>query len=124
MTPSQWPEPNPMTLHDESAAATVRGTGPTTERYYNALLGYLAALNHDRSVSHPDTVHRKPPATVVGDVMTEAVVAAHEGAAFKEIVAALARNKIRAACSCASWAPQTAATRAPTWASSSPAAAP
>lgn len=96
MTPSQPPEPRPTRLHDEAAAAAVRGTGPTTDRYYNALLSYLAALSHDRSGSHPDVVQRKPPATVVGDVMTEAVVAAHEGAVFKEIVAALARNKIRA----------------------------
>jgi CBS domain-containing protein len=89
-------KPNPRTLHDEAAAAAVRDTGPTTERYYNALLSYLDALSRDRSVIHPDAVQRRPPATVVGDVMTEAVVSAHEGAVFKEIVTALARNKIRA----------------------------
>ena len=96
MTRSPEPEPNPRTLHDEAAAAAVHDTGPTPDRYYNALLRYLQALTHDRSAARPDPAPRQPPATLVGDVMTEEVVAAHEGAVFKEIVAALARNKIRA----------------------------
>ena len=96
MTRSPEPEPNPRTLHDVAAAAAVHDTGPTPDRYYNALLRYLQALTHDRSAARPDPAPRQPPATLVGDVMTEEVVAAHEGAAFEEIVAALARNKIRA----------------------------
>jgi CBS domain-containing protein len=82
-------------LHDEAAATAVRDTGPTADRYHNALLSYLEAMGRAHSAAHPHTVQRRPPATVVGDVMTEAVVAAEEGAVFKEIVAALARNKIR-----------------------------
>jgi CBS domain-containing protein len=96
MTRSPGPEPNPRVLHDEAAAAAVRDTGPTPDRYYNALLHYLQAITHDRSAARPDPAPRMSPATLVGDVMTEAVVAAHQGAVFKEIVAALARNKIRA----------------------------
>ena len=103
MTRSPGPEPNPRTLHDEAAAAAVRDTGPTPDRYYNALLHYLQAMSHDRLAARPDPAPARPdpaprlrPATLVGDVMTEEVVTAHEGAVFKEIVAALARNKIRA----------------------------
>ena len=101
MTRSPGPEPNPRTLREEAAAAAVHDTGPAPDRYHNALLRYLQALTHDRSAARPkaarpDPVPRRRPATLVGDVMTEAVVAAHQGAVFKEIVAALARNKIRA----------------------------
>ena len=103
MTRSPGPEPNPRTLHDEAAAAAVRDTGPAPDRYYNALLRYLQAMSHDRLAARPDPAPAWPdpaprlrPATLVGDVMTEEVVTAHEGAVFKEIVAALARNKIRA----------------------------
>jgi CBS domain-containing protein len=103
MTRSPGPEPNPRTLHEEAAAAAVRDTGPAPDRYYNALLNYLQAMSHDRlaarpdpALAWPDPAPRPRPATLVGDVMTEAVVTAHEDAVFKEIVAALARNKIRA----------------------------
>src|SRR5512140_920249 len=103
MTRSPGPEPNPRTLHEEAAAAAVRDTGPAPDRYYNALLNYLQVMSHDRLAARPDPALAWPdpaprlwPATLVGDVMTEAVVTAHEGAVFKEIVAALARNKIRA----------------------------
>jgi CBS domain-containing protein len=74
----------------------VRDTGPTADRYNNALLRYLQALSRHHSADAPHTAWPRPPTTLVGDVMTEAVVAAHQGAVFKEIVAALARNKIRA----------------------------
>jgi CBS domain-containing protein len=65
------------------------------DRYHDALVRYLEAVASDRSGVIRETPRRKPPATVVGDVMTKAVVAAHEGAVFKEIVDALARNRIR-----------------------------
>jgi hypothetical protein len=93
MTRSPGPQPNPSTLHDEAAAAAVRETGPTADRYYNALVRYLEVIARDYSAARPDTARRMRPATVVGDVMTEAVVAAHEGAVFKEIVAALAATR-------------------------------
>ena len=96
MTRSPGPEPNPRTLHHEAAAAAVRDTRPSSDRYHNALLSYLNAIARDHPAAHhPETGPRRPPVTLVGDVMTEAVVVAHEGAPFKEIVAALARNKIR-----------------------------
>ena len=94
MTGSLGPQHNPRALQDEAATSAVRDAGPTADRYDNALLRYLQALTRDHSADTPHPA--RPPATLVGDVMTETVVAAHQDAVFKEIVAALARNKIRA----------------------------
>jgi predicted transcriptional regulator len=94
MTGSLGPQHNPRALQDQAAATAVRDAGPTADRYDNALLRYLQALTRDHSADTPHPA--RPPATLVGDVMTETVVAAHQDAVFKEIVAALARNKIRA----------------------------
>jgi CBS domain-containing protein len=58
-------------------------------RYLNAIAGEAGRTHHEPSP-------RRAPATLVGDVMTRAVVAAHEEAVFKEIVAALARNRVSA----------------------------
>lgn len=74
---------------------TESGHQLSPDRYHDALVRYLDAVASDRSAAKREMPRRKPPATLVGDVMTEAVVAAHEGAVFKEIVDALARNRIR-----------------------------
>jgi CBS domain-containing protein len=62
---------------------------------YRSTLRYLAATARDGSVRDiPDSVPTGPE--YVRDVMVTGVVAAHEEAVFKEIVAALARNRISA----------------------------
>lgn len=63
---------------------------------YEATLRYLSAVA-SREL-HRSGAEPPPPLgpEVVGDVMVSAVVAAHEGAVFKEIVDALIRNRISA----------------------------
>lgn len=95
MSPISPPEPSPAALHKEAAAATVPRTGPSSDRYHSALVRYLEAVVADR-LDARQPPRRRPPATVVGDVMTRAAVSAHEGTFFKEIVDSLARNRIRA----------------------------
>jgi CBS-domain-containing membrane protein len=88
------PEPSPAALHKEAAAAVPR-TGPTSDHYHSALVRYLEAVVADQLDARRPP-RRRPPATVVGDVMTRAAVPAHEGMLFKEIVDSLARMRIRA----------------------------
>jgi CBS domain-containing protein len=86
---------NPATAHCEAAASTTRHSGPTAERYHKALVRYLDAVSHP--AEKPEHRHSlNLPAALVADVMTHGVVAAHEDAVFKEIVAALARNRVSA----------------------------
>jgi CBS domain-containing protein len=67
---------------------------PARERY-RSTLRYLAAAAREESGRHgPGSAPTGPE--LVRDVMVAGVVAAHEEAAFKEIVAALARNHISA----------------------------
>ncbi len=67
---------------------------PARERY-RSTLRYLAAAAREESGRHgPGSAPTGPE--FVRDVMVAGVVAAHEEAAFKEIVAALARNHISA----------------------------
>ncbi|HZC53000.1 MAG TPA: CBS domain-containing protein [Mycobacterium sp.] len=88
-------EPNPATVHGEAVAAAVRHTGPAAERYHQALVRYLDTVSHP--AERPEHRHSlSVPAALVADVMTHGVVAAHEDAPFKEIVAALARNRVSA----------------------------
>jgi CBS domain-containing protein len=89
-------EPNPVTVQHEAASTSVKHLGPTADRYHSAMVRYLNAIAGDASRHHTGTPKRRAPATLVGDVMTRAVVAAHEEAVFKEIVAALARNRVSA----------------------------
>lgn len=95
MSRSSPVEPSPAALHDEAAASAVRHIGPTADQYHSALVRYLEAVAAERLDARRPPRHR-PPATVVGDVMTRAAVPAREGTVFKEIVASLARNRIRA----------------------------
>ncbi len=90
-------ESNPATVRHEAAASSVHHLGPTADRYHAAMVRYLNAIAGDAARSHPEVTRQRAPATLVGDVMTRAVVAAHEDAVFKEIVAALARNRVSAA---------------------------
>lgn len=89
------PEPNPAVVRDEAAAAAVRHVGPSADQYQGALVRYLEAIAADRLDARP-APRRGPPTTMVGDVMTRAAVPAHEQTVLKEIVASLARNRIRA----------------------------
>ncbi|HZC51005.1 MAG TPA: CBS domain-containing protein [Mycobacterium sp.] len=89
-------EPNPVIVHQEAAAASVRHLGPTGDRYHNAMVRYLNAIAGEAARPHSSAPKRRAPATLVGNVMTRAVIAAHEDAVFKEIVAALARNRVSA----------------------------
>lgn len=63
---------------------------------YSATLRYLGAVAHTESERHP----APPPVSLgpqfVRDVMVKGVVAAHEDAPFKEMVASLARDRISA----------------------------
>lgn len=77
-------------------------TGQTGDPRGKDVLRYLSALRSD--AESPETAEAGTPEApqalpehgpvLVRDVMTPGVVAAHEGALFKEIVAALARNRI------------------------------
>lgn len=95
MSPQTASEHEPHGSQAEAAAPATHHVGPSPDRYHAALVRYLEAVASDRSGGKRETPRRKPPATLVGDVMIEAVVVAHEGAVFKEIVDALARNRIR-----------------------------
>jgi CBS domain-containing protein len=88
-------EPNPVTMHREAETSTTRHLGPTADQLQRALESYLSAV---ATPMHPAPLPSRPssPASAVSDVMTRAVVAAHEGAPFKEIVGALARNRVSA----------------------------
>jgi CBS domain-containing protein len=79
------------TLHDRPSATWT----PRTDRgdaAYESTLRFLQRVTHE---------HDYPPAPPSGpefvrDVMTTSVVAAHEGAVFKELVTSLARNRVSA----------------------------
>jgi CBS domain-containing protein len=89
--------PNPVAVQHEAAATAVHHRGPTADRYETALVRYLNAIAGEAYRTHQaGAPRRRAPATLVGDVMTRAVVAAHEGAVFKEIVASMARNQVSA----------------------------
>lgn len=69
---------------------------PTEDRY-RATIRYLGAIAHEESRTR--AAHGGAPSSgpqFVRDVMVTGVVAAHEGAVFKEIVAAITRNHISA----------------------------
>lgn len=80
----------------EAAVSSVRHTGPTADRWHQAFEHYLTAVGHLAEPSSTDLAPPSLPARVVSDVMTRGVVTAHEGAVFKEIVSALARNRVAA----------------------------
>jgi len=80
--------------HRDAVASATRHTGPTAERWHQAFEHYLAAVAQHPSATNVTTM--SPPALIVADVMTAGVVTAHEDAAFKEILSALARNRIAA----------------------------
>jgi CBS domain-containing protein len=93
---SHLTKPNPVAVQHEAASTSVQHRGPTADRYETALVRYLNAVAGEAYRKHPTAPRRRAPATLVGDVMTRAVVAAHEGAVFKEIVSSMARNRISA----------------------------
>ena len=80
--------------HREAVSSTASHTGPTAERWHQAFEHYLAAVAQHPSATNVTTM--SPPALIVADVMTAGVVTAHEDAVFKEILAALARNRVAA----------------------------
>ena len=80
--------------HREAATTSTRHTGPTADRWQRAFEHYLAAVAQHPSATNVTTI--SPPALIVADVMTSGVVTAHEGAVFKEILSALARNRVAA----------------------------
>lgn len=90
--------------HVSSGGQAASGVGPspvqpaqtTTERYQEAMLRYLDAVAGQPTPPAPVKRSGRAPATTVRDVMTRAVVAAHLGAGYKAIIAALARNRIGA----------------------------
>jgi CBS domain-containing protein len=89
------PEHKPVDVSHNAATTSVRHAGPTADRYHSAMVRYLDAVAGKPgrgSTTHAYGV----PVTLVRDVMTHGVVAAHEAAPFKEIVAALARNRVSA----------------------------
>lgn len=76
--------------------ATDREMTPASSRgneAYESTLRFLQTVLHDRARSANSPA---PPsgARFVGDVMTTGVVAAHESAAFKEIIGFMARNHV------------------------------
>jgi CBS domain-containing protein len=89
-TPSATPSEG--RLRAEATRSMIEHTGPTAELYQSALERYLNAVSADEP-PHPKPANAFPPQTV-GDVMTAAVVCAHEDAAFKEVARALERNRI------------------------------
>lgn len=89
--------PDPVTMAHEAASSSVHHLGPTADRYHAAMVRYLNAIAGDAARPHPEVARRPAPATLVSDVMTRDVIAAHEDAPFKEIVATLARNRVSAA---------------------------
>lgn len=82
--------------HERSSAASAPQFGPTADRYHDAMVHYLSAISGGIGHDQPGAARRRAPATVVGDVMTRAVVAVHADLAFKEIIASLARNRVSA----------------------------
>src|SRR5262245_40033554 len=88
-------EPNPAALHDEAVASAVRHTSPAADEYHGAPVRYLQAIAAAQLDARPPP-RRRPPATVDGDVMKRAAVPAQEQTVLNEIVASLARNRIRA----------------------------
>lgn len=85
----------PVDVSHSGDATPARHLGPTPDRYHSAMVRYLDAIAGKPGHS-PTTPIYGVPVTLVRDVMTRAVVAAHEAAPFKEIVAALARNRVGA----------------------------
>lgn len=76
----------------EAAASAVQHRGPTAERYGSALERYVHAVAAPRRGDGRAAVGFPP--TTVGDVMSRPVVSAYEGALFKDIARALARNNV------------------------------
>jgi CBS domain-containing protein len=75
------------------------GTGIThdaTDERYRSMLQYLGAVARERSEERARSGHVSRGPKFVADVMATSVVAAHEDAVFKEIVQALARNRVSA----------------------------
>lgn len=87
-----------MTAQNPIPPATPRSgvfADPVDDRY-QAALRYLSACAHEQTTTHPHAAPRPHGPKFVRDVMVADVVTAYAGAAFKEIVAALARNRIGA----------------------------
>ena len=87
---------NDRATEKEAMTSTVGHRGPTAERYESALGRYVEAVAADQPPASGERATTRltfPPRTVA-DVMTRAVVSAYQGAAFKEIAAALERNGI------------------------------
>lgn len=91
-------QPNQASVQREAAASDVRHHGPTADRYHDAMVRYLDAVAGAGGQPHQPYPQEPPQAhkALIGEVMTRSVVAVHEGAVFKDIVAALARNRISA----------------------------
>lgn len=68
---------------------------PTEDRY-RATIRYLGAIAHEEAKERPPHAAPSSGPQFVRDVMVPGVVAAHEDAVFKEIVAAISRNRISA----------------------------
>jgi CBS domain-containing protein len=98
-------------VQHEAVTSSVHHRGPTADRYQSAVYRYLSVVADDITDDAPQAgdaqgvpaTATQPAATQsvrgrhsVADVMTTAVVSAHEGAVFKEIVDAIARNHIGA----------------------------
>lgn len=90
MTLLSWTSMPDLTPSRRGPGAPADASHATTWRYLSA------ATAHD---AESPAIHRPlppPPKHTVGDVMIKGVVAAHEEAAFKQIVDALVRNHISA----------------------------
>ncbi|HVU92529.1 MAG TPA: CBS domain-containing protein [Jatrophihabitans sp.] len=81
-----------------AAASAVGHRGPTADRYHSALSRYVEAVaaGEVRDPAAGPVAHLSFPPLTVGDVMTRDTVTAYPGAPFKEIAAALERNRIGA----------------------------
>lgn len=85
---------SPERIARDAARTTVTHVGPTADRTQNALLRYLSVAAASATQGQPPELASRPAPTAVRDVMTVGVVTAYEQAPFKEIVAALSRNRI------------------------------
>lgn len=85
-------------IRKEATTATTRHAGPTADRYAAALERYVQAVAGSDADVEPrkGSAHYGFPSSHVADVMKHSVVTAYQGALFKEIAAALARNHIDA----------------------------
>ena len=86
-------------VHTENARSTTARTGTIPNpgaASYESTLRYLSAVAGSESHRRGRAASIPPGPEAVRDVMVTGVVAAHEGALFKEIVDALVRNRVSA----------------------------